>query len=93
MSQDGTTAAGNCYQNIYGLMPRQDHGASYPSTTYSGGGYAKGNDLCFSVMVMKIGTSYNGWSHNGNGRDCPRSNTDWPNTNHGGNCFLAVWIK
>ena len=59
MSQDGTT--GDCLQNIYGLIPQRDHGASYPSTVFYELGHVRGNDLCFSVMVMKIGTWYCYW--------------------------------
>ena len=90
-SSNGTVSS--CYQNVHGIGPLQDHGVSFPSTVLNAEGYTAANDGCVSVMTMSIGSSYHDWIQNGNGRDCPGSNTDWPNANYGTNCFLAVWIS
>ena len=90
-SSFGTTKS--CFQNPYGIMALSAHGGSYPSTAYNTRGNTIPNDICMSVGVTAIGDTYNGYWQNGNGRDCPSTNTDWPNAAYNVNCFVSVWLK
>ena len=86
---------GTCYQTSYGVHKWTNHGGSYPCTesdpgdnnlTYEG-------DWCMMVSVMLAGTSVNGWSQNGNGRDGPQNDDDYPNSAYTVKSHLSVWLK
>ena len=83
-----------CYQNKYGIMPLQQHGDSYPYTSYNRQGNTKVNDYCMAVGVLAKGSNENGWSQNANGYDSPQSDSDWPNARYNHQSpHLLVWLK
>ena len=83
-----------CYQNKYGIMPLQQHGGSYPYTSFNSQGNTKVQDYCMSVGVLAKGSSANGWSQNANSYDSPQSDSDWPNTQYNHQSpHLLVWLK
>ena len=90
-SSKGVTT--ECYQNEYGITPHYKMGGSYPCTNYNTAGNNRANDGCMCVDVMKPNSGkVSGYVHNGNGKDCPRTDSDWPNGEIGRNCHLAVWL-
>ena len=60
---------------MYGIMPLQQYGGSYPYTSSNKQGHTAVNDYCMAVGVMLAGAKANGWSQNANGYDCPKNNS------------------
>lgn len=83
----------DCYHNIYGIMPLQQHGGSYPGAFYNTAGNTTPGDWCMAVGVQLGSTSVDGFSQNGNGYDGPASETDWSNANYTSTPFLTVWLR
>ena len=83
-----------CYQNMYGIMPLQQHGASYPYASINKQGNTAVKDYWMAVGLMLAGSKANGWSQNANGYDSPKSDSDRPNARYDRSSLrLLVWLK
>lgn len=88
-----TGATASCYQNIYGIMPLNVHGGSYPYVGATTTGGTNSGDWCMAVGVQPSGT-VDGFTQNGNGWDAPVSDTDWPNGSYTSTTpFVSVWLR
>jgi hypothetical protein len=93
---DGTQE--ECLQNIYGLNAGGAHGGGYPSTyryhlAQMFYGYDVPNDRCMTAAVQLPGTEVHAFQHNGNGRDAPRNELDWPNQYISAAPHVSVWVR
>ena len=87
------SATGSCYQSVYGVMPLQQHGGSYPAATYNIAGNTSVSDWCMAVGVQTQGTSAHGFSQNRNGYDAPFNETSWPNNTYTATPWISVWLR
>lgn len=85
-----TGATATCYQSVYGIMPLNVHGGSYPAATMNTAGNTTGGDWCLAVGVLN-GTA-NGFSQNGNGFDAP-ADGNFPNPSLNLTPRVTVWVR
>ena len=79
---------------MYGIMPLQQYGGSYPYTSSNKQGHTAVNDYCMAVGVMLAGAKANGWSQNANGYDCPKNNSDWSNAQYSHQSpDVLLWLR
>ena len=45
-----------------------------------------------NVITLKLDEEVNGWQQNAGGLDCPKGDSDWPNTDTELPCTVAVWL-
>ena len=87
----GTTAT--CYQNVYGIMPFDMHGGSYPAASKNTTGNTSGNDSCLAIGTQISGVTADGFTQNGNGFDAPSDDATWPNTAYNVAPHVGVWLR
>jgi len=90
-AHDGSTGA--CYQNVYGIMPWDLHGGSYPSAPRNEAGNTSPDDWCMAVGVMLEDTNANGFGQNNNGWDAPSAESTWPNGDYSSPPIVSVWLR
>ncbi|MBN1960278.1 MAG: hypothetical protein JW841_04980 [Deltaproteobacteria bacterium] len=88
---DGATES--CRQNIFGVMPFDEHGGSFPYTSNNDGGNTTEGDLCMAVGVQPENRTIDGFTQNGNGFDAPIDDYDWPNASLANPPKLKVWLR
>ena len=90
-TSSGTTGA--CFQNVYGIMPFDMHGGSYPYAAKNTAGNTSGSDSCMAVGTLLAGATADGFTQNGNGFDAPSDDATWPNTAYNVVPHVAVWLR
>ncbi|MBL0215369.1 MAG: hypothetical protein IPQ07_15965 [Myxococcales bacterium] len=89
-TSSGATMA--CFQNVYGILPFNMHGGSYPYAAKNTAGNIDLGDNCFAVGVQASGNA-DGFSQNGNGFDAPSDEATWPNPAYNISPHVAVWLR
>jgi hypothetical protein len=83
----------SCYQNVYGIMPWDLHGGSYPSAPRNEAGNTSPGDWCMAIGVMIEGTTAHGFGQNDNGWDAPSTESTWPNGDYNTPPVISVWLR
>ena len=79
---------------MYGIMPLQQYGGSYPYKSSNKQGHTAVNDYCMAVGVMLAGSQSKRMESERQRYDCPKNNNDWPNAQYGHQSpHVLVWLK
>ena len=78
---------------MYGIMPLQQYGGSYPYTSSNKQRHTAVNDYCMAVGVMLAGSKANGWSQNANGTTVQRITMIGLAHNSHQSPHVLVWLK